>query len=124
MVLNSNAYAESYRTFVDVYGKKVINVTFDQYKIYADTITVNGVKLKEAKVEFINLENESDGPWSLKIISNNGDIILDIPITHQQNKWSERNEGSSTDGDTRILTNNLIIDNKPVDELVEIYAGE
>ncbi len=115
-----SAFAESYATYVDVFGANTVGITMTHAngtRIVRDEVTLNGLPIESASEAAIN----SDGSISIKTANK---IVLQIPANVQKAEWLHQKEGWFSNGDTRILQGPMIINGQSVDRLVQIHAGE
>ncbi len=117
LVAASQVFAESYRTFVDSTGRNVVALTLIQSKIATEEVVANMRSEFGAAVEG-SLESK------LKITSANGKVILIIPESVSRSNWNHQVLGRFSDGDTRVLEGQIIINGETTNKLVEIFASE
>jgi hypothetical protein len=117
ILLSTQTFAESYVTYTDIFAKQTVSLTISQNVIQDEEVVLNG------RSEYgTTIKGKTDG--ALKITSPFNNIIINIPSTVKRSKWTHQVPDFFTDGDTRILTGDMTINDRPVQKLIEIYAGE
>jgi hypothetical protein len=125
LTITNTAIAESYRTFVDDLGQNTVAFTISGSKreIVSDEITLNGETLPIVKTAEYLGQGGDDG---IKIISKTGITILEIPANAHRYPWNMQDPKYEwfTDGDSRHIVGNLIINGKPEKHLNQINSEE
>ena len=115
----NSAYAESYKTFVDVLVQNTVSLSISNNNIIDDEVTLNGVDQPLVRTAIYKNSGEA-----IEVVSSTGKILLSIPTNSKKTKWHLQKKGYFSDGDTRIIKGELVINGIPVSKLVEIFATE
>lgn len=135
MSVGSLAHAESYyRTFSDSQNKVTLSisnqravvdsngkVTGTNFDPHISEVTLNGKELSESEV--------SVSVWNIKrdeisVNSASYGEVLVIPAHYQAEKWNHKKSGQFSNGDSRLIRGNFIINGTSVNELLETYDSE
>lgn len=117
ILISCSIKAETYITYTDVFAEQTISLTISQGKILTEEVVVNRKTENGTKI----IGNTDS---SLTILSPYNNVLLYIPKSVRKSDWIHQEKGFFTNGDTRILTGDMTINDRPVQLLIEIYAGE
>lgn len=117
MLSTSLAFADKYRTFLDLYARDTATVTEHHGVIDREKTELNGRPEHGSNVTQL-------GEEGLKVISRYGHTILEIPDSVLVGPWIHQYHGTFSNGDVRYLTGKMIINGIRTEKLIELYATD
>lgn len=117
ILISCSIKAETYITYTDVFAEQSVSLTISQGKILTEEVVVN--RKTESGTKIIGNTDSA-----LNILSSFNNVLINIPKTVKRTKWSHQEKGFFRNGDTRILTGDMTINDRPIQLLIEIYASE